>query len=70
VVNDGEKLHLGAYCGSAAQAAGHNAGSLIQNLGPIAGGRGGGKPDMARGAGSDLARADDLLAAARSALGL
>jgi alanyl-tRNA synthetase len=70
VVNDGEKLHLGAFCGLTAQTNGLSAGSLIQTLGPIVGGRGGGKPDMARGAGSDLANAPQLLAAARTALAL
>lgn len=68
VVNDGERLHLGAYCGEGAQAAGLMAGKLIQELGPIAGGKGGGKPDMARGAAPDLDKADELLQAARERL--
>lgn len=68
VVNDGERLHLGAYCGEGAQAAGLMAGKLIQELGPIAGGKGGGKPDMARGAAPDLDKADALLEAARERL--
>ncbi|MGB2186129.1 MAG: alanine--tRNA ligase [Akkermansiaceae bacterium] len=65
VVNDGERLHLGAYCGETALAADLMAGKLIQALGPIAGGKGGGKPDMARGAASDLEKAEELLQAAR-----
>ena len=65
IVNDGERLHLGAFCGGDAQSAGLMAGKMIQELGPIAGGKGGGKPDMARGAAPDLAKADAMLQAAR-----
>jgi alanyl-tRNA synthetase len=68
IVNDGERLHLGAFCGGEAQAAGLMAGKLIQELGPIAGGKGGGKPDMARGAAPDLDKADEMLQAARQKL--
>ena len=65
IVNDGERLHLGAFCGGDAQSAGLMAGKMIQELGPIAGGKGGGKPDMARGAAPDLDKADAMLQAAR-----
>ncbi len=68
VVNDGQRLHLGAYCGVEAQSAGLMAGKLIQELGPIAGGKGGGKPDMARGAAPELDKADALLKAASQKL--
>lgn len=70
VVDDGERLHLGALCGEDGNNAGHGAGKLVQSLGPIAGGKGGGKPDMARGAAPDRDQLDALLAAARSELGL
>ncbi|MGB0327332.1 MAG: alanine--tRNA ligase [Akkermansiaceae bacterium] len=70
VVNDGDKLHLGALCGEEGNNAGHGAGNLIKSLGPIAGGKGGGKPDMARGAAPDKDKLDDLLEAARKELGL
>jgi alanyl-tRNA synthetase len=40
------------------------AGKLIQELGPIAGGKGGGKPDMARGAAPERDKAEELKAAA------
>ena len=60
IVNDGSKLHLGAYAGEAAQASGIMAGKLIQTLAPIAGGKGGGKPDQARGAAPELEKVSDL----------
>ncbi len=68
IVDDGEKLHLGAYCGDTAQAAGHKAGDLLRDLAAIAGGKGGGKPDQARGAAPDRAKLADLEAAAKARL--
>ena len=70
VIDDGNKLHLGAFCGEEGKTNGHEAGNLIQNLGPIAGGKGGGKPDMARGAASNRSKISDLAAAAKIELGL
>ena len=66
VVDDGEKLHLGALCGSEGQSTGNRAGDLIKTLAPLVGGKGGGKPDMARGAGPDRSGKNNLLAAARA----
>ena len=34
---------------------GFKAGELVQKIGPMVGGRGGGKPDMAQGAGNNAA---------------
>ena len=70
VIDDGSRLHLGAICGEEGKKNGHGAGNLIQNLGPIAGGKGGGKPDMARGAASEREKLDPLVAAANQQLGL
>ncbi|MCH1420631.1 MAG: alanine--tRNA ligase [Akkermansiaceae bacterium] len=70
VIDDGSRLHLGAICGEEGKKNGHGAGNLIQNLGPIAGGKGGGKPDMARGAASEREKLDPLVAAANQELGL
>ncbi len=68
IVDDAETLHLGAYCGEKAQAAGITAGELVRALAPIVSGKGGGKADMARGSGSDRAAKDVLLRAAQKEL--
>ncbi len=68
IVDDGDKLHLGALCGEAAKGNGLMAGKLIQTLAPIAGGKGGGKPDMARGAAPERNKADQLVSEAQAAL--
>jgi len=68
IVDDGEKLHLGALCGAKGNDAGHGAGNLIKDLAPLAGGKGGGKPDMARGAAPARDAKDALLAAAKERL--
>jgi alanyl-tRNA synthetase len=44
------------------------AGKLIQQIAPIVGGKGGGKPDNARGGGKDPARLDEALARVKSLL--
>ena len=44
------------------------AGKLIQQIAPIVGGKGGGKPDNARGGGKDPARLDEALAQVKSLL--
>jgi len=68
IVDDGERLHLGAFCSADAQSNGLMAGKLIQELGPIAGGKGGGKPDQARGAAPERDKAEELKAAAEAEL--
>jgi alanyl-tRNA synthetase len=42
------------------------AGKLIQQIAPLVGGKGGGKPDNARGGGKEAAKLDEALAKARS----
>jgi alanyl-tRNA synthetase len=44
------------------------AGKIIQAIAPIVGGKGGGRPDSARGAGKDASKIDDALAHARTLL--
>ncbi|MEM9080457.1 MAG: alanine--tRNA ligase-related protein, partial [Verrucomicrobiota bacterium] len=68
IVDDGNKLHLGALCGEDGHNAGHGAGKLIGELAPLAGGKGGGKPDFARGAAPDLSKKEDILQAATTKL--
>ena len=45
------------------------AGKIIQQIAPIVGGRGGGKPDNARGGGKDAGKLDEALARVRMMLG-
>jgi alanyl-tRNA synthetase len=45
------------------------AGKIIQSIAPIVGGKGGGKPDFARGGGKDVAKVDAALAEARKLIG-
>lgn len=68
IVDDGDKLHLGALCGKDGNDQGHGAGNLIKDLAPLAGGKGGGKPDMARGAAPERDKLEALLTEAKSIL--
>ena len=45
------------------------AGKIIQTIAPIVGGKGGGKPDSARGGGKDASKLDEALAKVKSLLG-
>ena len=45
------------------------ANALIGKLAPIVGGKGGGKPDFARGGGKDASKLDEALAKAKALLG-
>jgi alanyl-tRNA synthetase len=65
IVNDGNKLHLGAFSGSNSD---QNAGKLIQELAPIAGGKGGGKEQMARGAAPQIESIGELTRIAKETL--
>ncbi len=61
----GGRAHLVASATPDAVAAGASAGDVIREVAPIVGGGGGGRPTMARAGGSDPARLDEALAAAR-----
>ncbi|MEE2988251.1 MAG: alanine--tRNA ligase [Verrucomicrobiota bacterium] len=65
IIDDGDKLHLGALVGKDSNL---NAGKLIKDLAPIAGGKGGGKSDMARGAAPQRRRLDELETSAKKLL--
>ncbi|HZL43427.1 MAG TPA: DHHA1 domain-containing protein, partial [Verrucomicrobiae bacterium] len=45
------------------------AGKIIQQIAPIVGGKGGGKPDNARGGGKDAAKLDEALMKAKTLIG-
>ncbi len=60
--NTDGKIVFVAMATKAAVAKGVHAGKIIKEITAIAGGRGGGKPDMAQGGGSDAAKIDDALA--------
>jgi alanyl-tRNA synthetase len=59
---DGEKINLA--CGVSSDLTGkYRAGDLMKHVAPLVGGKGGGKPDKAKGAGSDKAALPAALAA-------
>lgn len=64
-----EKVSLVAFASPGAIKAGHQAGKIISALTAQLGGKGGGKPDFARGGGKDVAKVDAALAEARKLIG-
>ena len=68
IVDDGEKLHLATHCGPSALAAGLKVGDLLRDLAALAGGKGGGKPDQARGAAPQREKLPEIKAAAAGLL--
>lgn len=68
VVDDGDQLNLAAYAGESALANGVQSGKLIQKLAPLAGGKGGGRPDQARGSAVNRKEVAALLQEARKEL--
>lgn len=67
-VTDGKVPFVVALTG-AARDAGLSAGAIVGDVAPAIGGRGGGKPDLAQGSGSDPAGIDAALARVRQAAG-
>ena len=60
------KLNIIAAVPEALQKRGLKAGDWVKEVAAVAGGRGGGKPDMAQGGGTDTAKVKDVIAHARS----
>ncbi len=60
-VADG-KVSVVAACNDLAQQRGIAAGDLVRAVGPLLGGKGGGRADVAQGGGSDVSRIDEALA--------
>ena len=67
-VRDGERVQLVASMTPEAVEDGLDAAAVIKQIGPIVGGGGGGRPNMARAGGKDATRLDEALDAARSML--
>ncbi|MDD5923605.1 MAG: alanine--tRNA ligase [Clostridia bacterium] len=65
--NDG-KATIAVACGENARANGANAGKLVKAIAQLAGGNGGGKPDMAMAGAKDIEKLDDALAAVKGML--
>ena len=63
-VNDG-KLTFACGCSKAAIAKGLKAGNIVRSVAQIAGGNGGGKPDIAMAGGKDITKADEALYAVK-----
>ena len=64
--NTDDKITFVAMVTKDALGMGAHAGNIIKEITQIAGGRGGGKPDMAQGGGKDASKIDDALAHAES----
>jgi len=67
VEQDENKVHIGISV-DPSRTKDASAGDLMRELAPIVGGRGGGKPELARGAGTDPGKVQELLEAARKQL--
>jgi alanyl-tRNA synthetase len=63
------KVSVVAAVNDAARARGLSANELVRAVGPLVGGKGGGKDDVAQGGGTDSSRIDEALALVRSQVG-
>jgi alanyl-tRNA synthetase len=65
---DGGGVAFVAAVNDAGQATGLKAGDIVRSFAPVLGARGGGKADLAQGAGGDAGKLSDAFAAAREQL--
>ncbi|MEZ5211499.1 alanine--tRNA ligase [Gordonia sp. (in: high G+C Gram-positive bacteria)] len=66
---DGGKVPFVVATTEAARAAGRKAGDLVREIAPLVSGRGGGKPDLAQGSGTDAEGIDAALRRVREVVG-
>jgi alanyl-tRNA synthetase len=64
--SDAGKVSVVAALNDAARERGLSANELVSAVGPVVGGRGGGKDDLAQGGGSDPSRIDEALQLVRT----
>jgi alanyl-tRNA synthetase len=70
VIGDADgKVSVVAAVNDEARARGVSANELVRAVGPLVGGRGGGKDDVAQGGGTDASRIDEALALVRTEVG-
>ena len=63
------KVSVVAAVNDEGRARGLSANELVRTVGPLVGGKGGGKDDVAQGGGTDSSRIDEALAAVATAVG-
>ncbi|MCF8588019.1 alanine--tRNA ligase [Gordonia liuliyuniae] len=66
---DGDKVPFAVGTTDAARAAGIKAGDVVKEIAPLVAGRGGGKPDLAQGSGTDASGVDAALVRLRDVVG-
>ncbi len=67
--SSGGKVAVVAAVNDAARAAGLSANDLVRAVGPLVGGKGGGKDDVAQGGGTDASRIDEAIALVQTEVG-
>ncbi len=68
-VSNGDKVTFACCCGADAIKCGGHAGNIVREIAKIAGGNGGGRPDIAMAGGKDATKINDALDAAKEIVG-